>query len=164
MPHYIKIVIRNMTQTIVYTSRVTLPAGADPNAKPVWLESLAVEASVKNKLRNISGVLSYKEGRIIQLIEGDSTSVERLYATISDDTRHQDVHILFKIEDSQRMFLDWGMVLEANIQSSSSFRDFLYVHFDHLVEMTENQSNELLFFIDHVFHEIVEERTKQYLN
>ncbi len=153
-----------MTQTIVYTSRATLPEGTDISAKPIWLDSLVERASIKNKLRNISGVLSYKDGRIIQLIEGETTQLENLYADILHDKRHQEVLTLLDIKDSQRIFLEWGMVLEPNIETSLLFRKFLFTHFDELVEMAEYQSDELIFFIDHIFHEIVQSKNRNYLN
>lgn len=153
-----------MLQTIVYTSRATLPDGADPNAKPVWLDSLVEHAVANNKIANISGVLSYNSGRIIQLIEGDPVHIKNLFAKISNDNRHQNVLILLDINDSQRVFRDWGMVLEVNIQSSSLFRDFLHAHFDQLLEMSESQSDELIFFIDHVFYEIEQIKANNYLN
>ncbi|MFT6408562.1 MAG: hypothetical protein ACJAQ6_001982 [Arenicella sp.] len=151
-----------MVQTIVYTSRATLPDGATPGAKPVWLDSLVERAAAKNMNHNISGVLSYKAGRIIQLIEGESAQIQSLYAKISNDNRHQNVLILLNIKDSQRAFLDWGMVLEASIDSSSLFRDFLHAHFEQLVEMTEHQSDELIFFIDHIFSEIAQIKNDNY--
>jgi len=144
-----------MTRTIVYTSRASVPDGTDLSAKPIWLDSCA---------RNISGVLSYKDGRIIQLIEGKTTQLERLYADILNDKRHQDVLTLLDIKDSQRIFLEWGMVLEPNIETSILFRKFLFTHFDELVEMAEYQSDELIFFIDHIFHEIVQSNNRSYLN
>jgi len=153
-----------MTRTIVYTSRASVPDGTDLSAKPIWLDSLVDRASVKNSARNISGVLSYKDGRIIQLIEGKTTQLERLYADILNDKRHQDVLTLLDIKDSQRIFLEWGMVLEPNIETSILFRKFLFTHFDELVEMAEYQSDELIFFIDHIFHEIVQSNNRSYLN
>lgn len=153
-----------MLQTIVYTSRAILPEGASAADKPMWLDSLVARAISKNRERNISGVLSYKNGRIIQLIEGEPAQLQNLYTKILSDKRHTDVFILLDIKDSQRFFSKWGMVLEADIESSSLFRDFLHVNFDHLVEMTEQQSNEIMFFIDHIFYEIEKIQTNKYLN
>ncbi len=143
-----------MTQTIVYTSRANLFEGENPASKPVWLDRLVELACARNKALNISGVLAYKNGRLIQLIEGESHDIQRLFGKIVNDTRHRNVRTLLDIENSQRAFLNWGMVLEADIDASSLFRDFLYAHFEHLVEMGEQQSDELIFFIDHIFNEL----------
>ncbi len=96
---------------------------------------------------DISGVLSYKNGRFIQLIEGEADQLQDLYDQISKDNRHTDVLILLDIKDTKRFFSNWGMVLEADIESSSLFRDFLHVHFDQLLEMTEQKSNEIVFLL-----------------
>ena len=66
-----------MLQTIVYTSRATLPDGADPNAKPVWLDSLVEHAVANNKVGYISGVLSYKAGKFIHLIRRRFSASEK---------------------------------------------------------------------------------------
>ncbi len=153
-----------MLETIVYTSRVILPDGVSPSVRPVWLDGLVKRAAAKNKANNISGVLSYKDGRVIQLIEGESVRLHKLYAKISSDPRHHNVLTLLDIKDSHRIFSDWGMVLEATIESSSLFRDFLYTHFDQLAEMTENRSDELLFFSEHIFHEVAQSASKNYLH
>lgn len=148
-----------MTQSILYTSLATLPEGANPNAKPTWLDPLVEYASTKNMTRNISGVLSYKEGKIIQLIEGEPEQLQNLFAKISNDSRHQNLNILLNIENSTRIFSDWSMVLEANIETSSLFREFLFIHFENMIDMNDAQRDELLFFIDRVFHEIVQSKS-----
>jgi len=145
-----------MTRTIVYTSYAILPDGADVNAKPVWLDSLVERAATKNKSLNISGVLSYKDGRIIQLIEGGSAELENLFSNISNDDRHQSMMLLLDIKDSQRIFSDWGMVFEADVQASSLFKEFLIAHFDNLIDMNDDQENEMIFFADNVFYDVLQ--------
>jgi len=139
-------------QTIVYSSRAILPEGQDPQVKPFWLTELANQAKVKNVHRNISGVLSYKRGRLIQLIEGEESRVNALFSKIRKDTRHRNVRTILRIENSQRVFMDWGMILEPDIQSSSIFRDFLHIHIEDLVQMGGIEADELLFFIDYIFN------------
>lgn len=82
-----------MIQTIAYTSRATLIEG--PN--PLWLDSLVEHAEAKNKIHNISGVLSYKDGKIFQLIQGQPAQLQDLFEKISNDPRHQDLLILLDI-------------------------------------------------------------------
>jgi hypothetical protein len=145
-----------MTQTIVYTSHARLPDGADINAKPSWLNQLVKQANINNKALNISGVLSYKNGKVFQLIEGQPELLQRLFAKIADDIRHQNLIVLLDIKNSRRTFRDWSMVLEANMETSALFREFLFVHFESLVEMSDGQRDELIFFIDQVFYEVAQ--------
>ena len=65
------------------------------------------------------------------------------------------MRILLNLKDSTRIFPDWRMVLQPDKTASVLFRDFLYAHIDHLVEMTESESDELIYFIDHIFNERV---------
>lgn len=144
-----------MTQTIVYSSYANLPDNCDPERRPEWLDDLVEKASIKNRTLNISGVLGYKNGKILQLIEGETDEIQRLFGKILDDALHRDVRTLIKLDDSTRIFTDWGMVLEPEMTASLSFRDFLYAHIDNLVEMSASESDELIFFVDHIFHEVV---------
>jgi len=136
-----------MTQTIVYSSRLVLPVGSKLSDRPIWLDELVQRSNIKNRITNITGMLSYKEGKVLQLIEGEPEQLGALYATIMNDERHENIRTLLDIEDSQRAFSDWGMVSEGNLGTSIPFRDFLYIHFDELVEMTDRNSDELMFFI-----------------
>ena len=141
-----------MNQTIVYSSRVVFGGASKSNDKLEWLGDIVEKAAIKNKSLDISGVLSYKEGRIIQLIEGEASKIQDLYAQICNDDRHESIAILLDLKNSQRIFSDWGMVLEPNIQSSSLFKEFLLTYFDDLVAMSAAQSDELSFFVDRIFN------------
>jgi len=136
-----------MTQTIVYSSRLVLPVGSKLSDRPIWLGELVQRSNIKNRITNITGMLSYREGKVLQLIEGEPEQLSALYATILNDDRHENIRTLLNIEDSQRAFSGWGMAFEGNLGSSIPFRDFLYIHFDELVEMTDRDSDELMFFI-----------------
>ncbi len=51
-----------------------------------------IELPQKNNLRaNISAAMRFHNGQIIQLIEGETTAIDVLYARIAIDDRHTDV-------------------------------------------------------------------------
>lgn len=71
-----------------------------------------------NAQRDVTGILLYCEGSIIQLLEGDEATVKSLFETIAADKRHDNVQRLYNSTNPQRQFPDWTMGYEelpANI-------------------------------------------------
>lgn len=69
-----------------------------------------LEASQKaNEIHGITGMLLYRGGNIIQVIEGEDEVVTRLYENIKADPRHKDVTLLSKDPLNTRQFSDWSM-------------------------------------------------------
>lgn len=77
-------------------------------SKPQLVDLLS-KSRVKNATLGVTGILLYKEGDFLQLIEGERPAVEKLFATIRKDTRHGSVTILIEEECTQRLFSDWSM-------------------------------------------------------
>lgn len=73
------------------------------------LVDLLSQAREKNKGLGISGILLYKDGSFLQLIEGEDASINALYASISKDPRHHDIVVVFDEPISERLFGDWSM-------------------------------------------------------
>lgn len=62
-----------------------------------------------NANKDITGILLYHEGSILQVLEGDRQMVTDLFLKIKDDNRHQRI---FKMVDGmceERSFADWSM-------------------------------------------------------
>ena len=69
-----------------------------------------LDAAVKhNKRNNITGMLLYAEGNIIQAIEGERDAVMATFKTIEKDTRHRGIHVLIEEEILSRKFASWNM-------------------------------------------------------
>ncbi len=66
------------------------------------------KARVANARRGVSGMLLYKSGSFLQVLEGEAGDVEALIATIERDPRHEDVRILRK-DAGPRQFGEWSM-------------------------------------------------------
>jgi hypothetical protein len=71
-------------------------------------EILAVSRK-NNSARNISGILIYCEGNILQVLEGAKDEIHTLYKKIETDLRHKDLIILQDIPLTERNFEDWSM-------------------------------------------------------
>ncbi len=74
------------------------------------LDDLLIAARDKNKSRGITGMLLYKAGNIIQLIEHEERDIIlNLFSAVANDTRHNRVHLIAMVETSSRLFPDWTM-------------------------------------------------------
>ena len=88
---------------LVYTSQaVNALSGAELLARlPVYRE--------KNVRLAVTGLLLYKDGEFMQALEGDEATVRTLFARISQDPRHERVHLLTTVAVPQRQFPQWSM-------------------------------------------------------
>ena len=73
-----------------------------------WTD-LLTRSRQRNSLLNVSGMLIYKDGNFMQLLEGDQATVEALYRRIDKDTRHAGICKLLGGFTPQREFPNWSM-------------------------------------------------------
>jgi hypothetical protein len=73
------------------------------------LREIAQVSSYNNQERDITGLLPYHEGPIMQVLEGDELNVCALYGKIKRDPRHTGCMILSTRTAEQREFSDWFM-------------------------------------------------------
>ncbi|WP_090131696.1 BLUF domain-containing protein [Limnohabitans sp. Rim11] len=71
--------------------------------------SILESARVHNRVAGITGVLCQGQGLFIQVLEGERSTVNRLYNTIIKDKRHQDVELVAIDEIQERKFPNWSM-------------------------------------------------------
>jgi len=115
---------------VVYVSKVSVSQGG--GVVPVGLSGIFRTARTKNANFNITGLLSYKNGRYIQILEGGEDNVNQLIANIMSDPRHEDMQILmdFRIED--RSFAEFGMKLVTSLKKETPFIKFVEKYFGKL--------------------------------
>ena len=65
-----------------------------------------------NQQLDITGLLLYAEGNIIQILEGDKDEVEALYKKIGQDERHERITRLFAGYSDSRIFTEWSMAYQ----------------------------------------------------
>ena len=73
------------------------------------INSIVKTSEVSNKILNITGLLLYKGGNFMQLIEGDSEIVHILQIKIKDDIRHTGMITLLSENITHRNFENWSM-------------------------------------------------------
>ncbi len=73
------------------------------------LAGLLKQSRNNNTSLGITGLLLYKDGEFMQVLEGEQLSVERLYSRIEKDPRHLNCSQLRWEVITQRRFPDWSM-------------------------------------------------------
>lgn len=69
-----------------------------------------LNTSRQNNARlDITGLLLYHEGSILQILEGEEQTLTRLFNTISMDSRHKRIIKMIDLSISERNFEDWTM-------------------------------------------------------
>jgi hypothetical protein len=62
-----------------------------------------------NLAAHVTGLLLYKDGNFMQLLEGPEEAVRALMEKIKVDNRHQNVIVLLEEAIERRQFADWSM-------------------------------------------------------
>jgi hypothetical protein len=92
---------------IIYFSQST--KFFEESSLPILLEQWRLD----NAKVNITGILLYVQGSIMQVLEGESQAIETLFDRIQTDRRHTDVTRVMNRPIAQRLFPDWTMGYET---------------------------------------------------
>ncbi len=113
------------------------------------LEELLVDIRKRNKLQKVTGLLLYKDGAFIQLIEGKTNTIQNLFERIKNDKRHSNIVLLLEESIKKRAFPDWTMgYFKLNKEQSGKIPG--YSEFMHstdsrkLIESTSHEAMKLL--------------------
>jgi hypothetical protein len=88
---------------VVYVS-----SASQPFSKAALLDLLE-KARSKNSSLGVTGMLLFKDGNFMQVLEGEQETVKNLAKTIERDPRHKDFILLIQGTSEQRFFSDWSM-------------------------------------------------------
>ncbi len=107
--------------SLVYCSSATQPFDEHE------LGELLAVSRARNGDRGITGMLLYRGGEFVQILEGPRSDVEGLMETISRDPRHADVRVLIEEPLHERRFRDWTMGYQSLVAPEpgmvSGYRD-----------------------------------------
>lgn len=91
------------------------------------LAELLAQSRADNQSRGLTGMLLYRAGRFIQVLEGPETEVRDLVSRIGRDGRHSGMRILLEERVPVRQFPDWTMgyepIAEPDGPPQDGFRD-----------------------------------------
>jgi len=98
------------------------------------IEKILVVSREKNRKLGITGMLLYKGGNVLQVLEGEREGVVALFEVIRKDERHGGVIKLYQTNIKERDFPEWTMGFhELNAESArrlEGFSEFLDPGFD----------------------------------
>ncbi|WP_119677430.1 BLUF domain-containing protein [Indioceanicola profundi] len=113
---------------LVYVSRAVVPM------EDADLLELLRQSRADNLRDDITGLLLYRAGRFMQVLEGPHAPLHALYGRIMRDRRHTDVTTLIKFRTDARAFADWSMgfahVDRIPEEDRAGFSPFLDQDFD----------------------------------
>jgi hypothetical protein len=75
----------------------------------MMLLDLLEEANKRNAKAGITGMLLYKDGQFMQILEGSEKAVKTAFGRISKDPRHYGIIVLLKETAEERHFPNWFM-------------------------------------------------------
>ncbi len=102
---------------LIYVSTPVTPMEDDA------LLSLLEECRETNHRLGITGMLLYKNGDFMQMLEGDKQVVMELYDAIRKDERHKDVITIMTGDIRKRNFESWSMGF-CNMDKSADVPDY----------------------------------------
>ncbi|EXJ16273.1 BLUF domain-containing protein [Imhoffiella purpurea] len=89
------------------------------------LRELVSKSAENNRVQGITGMLILSGDQFLQVLEGPSDAVNRLYARIIVDSRHEDLRLISYEQISERHFKDWDMSLVDLYDLPKPARDLL---------------------------------------
>jgi hypothetical protein len=95
--------------------------------------STILDATIKNnKRKNITGMLLYADGNIIQALEGEEGEVQATFSSIQKDNRHRGIHVLIQKGIPSRKFASWSMgfrrLTKADMEKFPAFSPLFNMH------------------------------------
>jgi hypothetical protein len=86
-----------------------------------------------NESSEVTGLLLYKGGNFMQVLEGDDEVVTALYEKIRTDSRHKDVSIISREQIQARQFSAWEMAFQnldnPAVKNEPGYSQFLHDEF-----------------------------------
>ena len=108
---------------VLYTSRLV---DSDPAGT---IEDILKVGRKNNELNDISGILLFRNGEFLQLLEGEKLNIYYTLKKIRDDRRHAGIIILHDAEIKTKIFDKWSMAFKAekeeNKETNERFSDLL---------------------------------------
>jgi hypothetical protein len=109
--------------------RIAYISAASKSFDPAELREMLKESDARNKEAGITGMLLYKDGQFMQVLEGPGEAVTTTFSRISKDPRHHDIKVLLQGAVQERRFPGWSMAFrDLNLpdhQDVPGFSEFL---------------------------------------
>ena len=88
---------------------LTYVSTANQDLSKADLNELLAQCRRNNARLGITGMLLYKDGNFMQVLEGEESAVRSIYAKIGGDPRHKGEIVLQQGTQEERQFPGWSM-------------------------------------------------------
>ncbi|MEP2735270.1 MAG: BLUF domain-containing protein [Erythrobacter sp.] len=106
-----------------------------------------VAVSARNNAESeLTGVLLFKDGQFLQVVEGPSASIDMLMIRLERDNRHSNIRTIARSAIKTRKFPRWNMKRLYNLTSESDGDDIRLTLMD--LDVSEDFSAEVSAFFD----------------
>ena len=112
-------------QRLLYISRAT---GLWTETLSADVAAIAISCTHYNFGHGITGVLAFRNGYFMQLLEGDRKSIKALFARIGADKRHDKMTVLAVESGDDREFVHWSFRLSPASDLGRPFKSFIERH------------------------------------
>jgi Sensors of blue-light using FAD len=94
------------------------------------LKTLLARARLRNRAVRVTGMLIYKEGDFLQVLEGDDDAVKKTFLRIENDPRHGDLCVMQHAEfvRGRCMFGKWSMGFADITDTAFMLSGFINTH------------------------------------
>jgi len=103
--------------SLIYVSSATVPLETQD------LRRLLAQCNITNQAAGVTGMLLYKDGNFMQVLEGEEARVRSAYAKIERDGRHHGLITLLQGPIEERAFPTWSMGFRDLTRPSDSVPD-----------------------------------------
>lgn len=131
---------------IAYVSRT--PASDRSVRMPTGLSDIISVSRQHNPESQITGIISYRDGQYLQVIEGPPSEVDNLMFKISADPRHEDLWVFLNAPVIERSFHNWAVSVFDFVDQSALFDTFIENNMAVLASFDEHQKSRIQPFID----------------
>lgn len=131
---------------ITYISKVTCRRNGA--TIPVGLSDIYRVSKAHNQRNKITGMLTYRAGYYLGVLEGCSSKLDELLTKLKCDRRHENVIVLIDTVARKRYFADWHMKLAESLSLDSGFTKFMADQSSQVAQLTASQLNLLNQFYD----------------
>jgi hypothetical protein len=110
--------------SLTYVSSALMPFS------PRELRELLESCVSNNRPRDVTGMLLYKDGNFMQVLEGEEKVVRAVHTIIAGDLRHRGVTTLLQGVTPGRQFPNWSMGfkdLGADVDNPEGYNEFLNI-------------------------------------
>lgn len=131
---------------IAYVSKAS---NNDSNTRvPTGLSDIINFSRKHNPESQITGIISYREGQYLQVIEGPPIEVDKLMKRIATDPRHEDIWVFLDTHVAQRHFYSWSVSVFDFVDQGALFEAFIEDHKAILNNLDEQQKSRIKPFIN----------------